>query len=193
MPCGCWGSRRKDAVPFVWSNKGIAMKLQHLAIGIALFALTGISHGAGHAHDITPKPGAAVAVQRADEGPLSVGIQTRLNLRFTGQPDSVLTVEYRPEDGLVLHSPATVQLRSDLQGVATDAPTVEAVTDGVHYLNVFVTQGERSRAISIRVTAGDAARALRKPGGPGQAAPASPGVPGVTSQGEPLVILPAAE
>jgi len=170
------------------------MKIQLLAIGIALFALTGVSHGgAGHSHAITPKPGAAVSVQRADEAPLSVGVQTRLDLRFSGRPDSVLAVEYRPEDGLVLHSSATAQLRSDLRGVATDTPTVEAVTDGVHYLNVFVTQGDRSQAISIRVTAGNAARALRKLDGQGQAAPASPGVPGVTPQGEPLIILPAAE
>ena len=170
------------------------MKLQHLAIGIALFALTGVSHGGGHSHAITPKPGAAVSVQRADEVPLSVGVQTRLDLRFAGRPDSMLTVEYRPEQGLVLHSPAMVQLRSDLQGVATDAPTVEAVTDGVHYLNVFVTQGERSRAISIRVTAGKAARDARKLNGQGQTeALPSPGTSGVTSQGEPLIILPAAE
>ena len=170
------------------------MKLQLLAIGIALFALTGVSHGAGHTHAVTPKPGAAVAVQRADEVPLSIGVQTRLDLRFTGRPDSVWSIEYRPEDGLVLHSPATAQLRSDLQGVATDAPTVEAVTDGVHYLNVFVTEGTRSWAISIRVTAGKAARDARKPDGQGQTeALPSPGTSGVTSQGEPLIILPAAE
>lgn len=168
------------------------MKIRHLAIGIALFTLAGIGHAADGPRAMTPKPGAAVAVAVDGDGQLRTGVQTRLDLRFTGKPDSVLSVEYRSEDGLLLRSQPTVQLRSNLHGVATDTPMVEAVADGIHYLNVFITQNNRTRAVSIRLTAGDTARAARKLGGePSQHQLPSPGEPGTTGQGEPLVILPA--
>lgn len=166
----------------------------HLTISLALFTLAGVSHGADRHHVVTPKPGAAVTVQLIDEGQLSSGVQTRLNLRYSAHPDSVLSVEYRPESGLLMRSPSMVTLRSDSRGQATDAPMVEAVADGTHYLNVFIKQYDgRSRVVSIRLTTGSAARATRKLNDGKNQAPASSGQSGVTSQGEPLVILPADE
>ncbi|HUH41320.1 MAG TPA: hypothetical protein VL024_10675 [Castellaniella sp.] len=169
------------------------MIIQRLAIGIALFTLAGISQGGEHSHVITPKPGAAVSVQLDDGGQLRLGVQTRLSLQFSASPDTVLSVEYRPESGLLLRSAATVLMHTDLQGRATDAPVVEAVADGVHYLNAFITQGGRTRAVSIRVTAGESASRARKLGGPEGPSLDSPGQPGTTSQGDPLIILPADE
>ncbi|MER1966837.1 hypothetical protein [Castellaniella sp. GW247-6E4] len=169
------------------------MKIQHLMAAITLVAWAGIAQGADRTHAITPKPGAAVSVQLTNDGQLSTGVQTRLDLRFAGKPDSVMTVEYRTENGLLLRSSPTVQLRSDLRGLATDAPMVEAVTDGIHYLHVSITLGDRRRVVSIRVTANaGGAGPTRKLSGPQLRPLVSPGEPGVNAQGDPLVILPAA-
>lgn len=171
------------------------MRIQRLAISIVLCVLAGSSHASGSTQAITPKTGAAVSAALAGDGQLRTGVQTRVELRFVGQPDHVLSVEYRPEDGLRLHSPSQATLRTDRHGAATDAPLVEAAVDGVHYLNVFIRQGDRRRVVSIRLTAGDTARAMRKLGDPQSPLPSlvSPGEPGVSGQGDPLIILPADE
>ncbi|MGB7479938.1 MAG: hypothetical protein WA924_06415, partial [Burkholderiaceae bacterium] len=107
--------------------------------------------------------------------------QAPLALQFrTGSANATLNVEYRTEGGLALQGAAAVQLTANQDGIASDAPVVRALADGVHYLNVFVTVNGRSQAVSIPVAVGNAQPALK---------PAGKAV--TTPQGENLIILPA--
>lgn len=134
-----------------------------------------------HAGSPAGKPGAAVDVQLTGGGRLASGAQAPLALQFrTGSANATLNVEYRTEGGLALQGAAAVQLTANQDGIASDAPVVRALADGVHYLNVFVTVNGRSQAVSIPVAVGNAQPALK---------PAGKAV--TTPQGENLIILPA--
>ena len=169
------------------------MHARNLLMGIVLLGLAGASRGADGPPPIIPKPGAPVAAQRVDTGRLAVGVPQALPLRFTGHPDSLLDVEYRPEAGLRLQSPASVRLRTDAQGDAADAPRLEALTEGIHYLNLRITQNGQRRAVSIRLATTAAEAAARKQADQAGAALTPPGESAVTPQGESLIILPASE
>lgn len=159
----------------------------HLACAVLMLAAGGCSAGPSHqpsspAAHAAGKPGATVDVQLLGSGKLASGAQAPLQLQFrSARGDADLSVEYRTEAGLALQSPAKVQLRTNQEGIASDAPVVRALVDGRHYLNVFVTYGGRSRAFSIPVTVGTGAGAAMKPGGQ----------PVTTPKGENLIILPA--
>jgi len=129
------------------------------------------------------KPGAAVEVLLKSNGKTASGATLPLELEFrTGRANTTLAVEYRTEGGLVLESASRRRLTTNADGIATDTPTVRALAGGVHYLNVFVARGKRSRAVSIPVAVGNA---LPAPKAAGQAT--------TTPQGESLIILPAAD
>ena len=127
------------------------------------------------------KPGAIVEVQLKSSGKTASGATLPLQLEFkTGRGNATLDVEYRTEGPLSLQTASRTQLTTDQNGIATDTPNVLALGDGTSYLNVFVTLGKQSRAISIPVTVGDVPQVLK---------PA--GKTATTPQGENLIILPA--
>jgi len=127
------------------------------------------------------KPGASVEVQLTGASRLANGAQAPLTLQFrTGKANTAVAVEYRTEGALALQGASIVQLTTNQDGIASDAPVVRALADGVHYLNVFVTVNGRGQAVSIPVTVGNAQPVLK---------PAGKAV--TTPQGENLVILPA--
>ncbi|HTN66085.1 MAG TPA: hypothetical protein VL051_07880 [Burkholderiaceae bacterium] len=129
------------------------------------------------------KPGAAVEVLLQSNGKTISGATLPLQLEFrTYRANTTLVVEYRTEGGLALQSASRSRLTTNADGIASDTPTVRALTDGAHYLNVFVTRGKRSRAVSIPVMVGNT---LPAPKAAGQAT--------TTPQGENLIILPAAD
>ena len=100
----------------------------------------------------------------------------------TGRPDTAFTVEYRTEGALELQSASQTQLLTDTDGNVIDTPRVRALANGVHFLNVFVTLGKRSRAISIPVTIGTALPAAKTSGKTIN-----------TPQGDSVMVLPAQE
>ncbi len=129
------------------------------------------------------KPGAAVEVLLTSNGKTTSGATLPLQLEFrTGRANTTLAIEYRTEGGLALQSASRSRLTTNADGIATDTPTVRALADGAHYLNVFVTRGKRSRAISIPIAVGNALPA-----------PKAASQPTTTPQGESLIILPAAD
>lgn len=168
------------------------MKL-HIILASALFTLTiggctaapGTAQAAGPASSVTTlgKPGAAVEVLLTSGGNGVSGATLPLQLQFrTGRANTMLAVEYRVEGALALQTASHAQLLTGADGSVTDTPNVRALADGVHFLNVFVTLGKQSRAISIPVTIGN----------PQPAAKAN-GKTVNTPQGDSVIILPAQE
>ncbi|AMO96049.1 putative lipoprotein [Collimonas fungivorans] len=129
------------------------------------------------------KIGAPVSVELVSSGATSKNVTLPVQLQFkTDQPNTPLQVEYRGNDGLSLVTLGTATLISNQQGIVTDTPNVRAAADGVYDLNVFVTVGERTRAVSIPVTVGNA-KPVKKAAGKAMRTP----------QGEDLTIMPAQE
>ena len=137
------------------------------------------NHSTAHQQPVG-KPGAPVDVQLTSGGKLASGAQAPLALSFRASRAQALDVEYRTEGALALQSAERVRLSADQNGIASDAPMVRALADGVHYLNVFVIAGNVRRVVSIPVTVGTAQPA-NKPAGKTIATP----------QGENLIVLPA--
>lgn len=132
---------------------------------------------------VAGKPGAAVEVALKSDDKTTNGATLPLQLEFkTSRPNTPLEVEYRVEGALELMSAGHSQLITDANGIAADTPSVRALADGTHHLNVFVRLGQRGRAISIPITVGTTQPALKRHG---KAA--------TTPQGESLIILPAEE
>ena len=129
------------------------------------------------------KIGAPVSVELISGGATSKNVTLPVQLQFkTDQPNTPLQVEYRSNDGLSLVTLGTATLISNQQGIVTDTPNVRATADGVYDLNVFVTVGDRTRAVSIPVTVGNA-KPVKKASGKAMRTP----------QGEDLTIMPAQE
>ncbi|SFB87144.1 hypothetical protein [Collimonas sp. OK412] len=129
------------------------------------------------------KIGAPVSVELISGATTGKNVTLPVQLQFkTGQPNTTLQVEYRGNDGLSLVTLGTATLVSNQQGIVTDTPNVRAAADGVYDLNVFVTIGERTRAVSIPVTVGNA-KPVKKAAGKAMRTP----------QGENLTIMPAQE
>lgn len=129
------------------------------------------------------KVAAPVTVELTSGGKTGKNATLSLVLQFTtDQPNTTLQVEYRANDGLSIVTLGTATLVSNQDGVVTDTPNVRAAVDGVYDLNVFVTVGERTRAVSIPVTVGNA-KPVKKAAGKAMRTP----------QGENLTIMPAQE
>lgn len=168
------------------------MKL-HIILASALLTLAtgGCSAAPGTSQAVSPansmsaagKPGAAVDVLLISGGSGVSGATLPLQLQFrTGHPNTALTIEYRVEGALVLQSASQAQLLTGTDGNVIDTPSVRALADGVHFLNVFVTLGKRSRVISIPVTIGTALPAAKASGKTVN-----------TPQGDSVIVLPAQE
>ena len=162
-----------------------------LTSALLIFTTSGCSATPGTSQPIGPaksrsttsKPGAAADVVLISGGSGVNGATLPLQLQFrTGRPNTDVSVKYRTEGALVLQSASQAQLRTDTVGNVIDTPSVRALANGVHFLNVFVTLGERSRAISIPVTIGKALPAA-KPSGKTIKTP----------QGDNIIVLPAQE
>lgn len=135
--------------------------------------------GAGHGEKI----GAAVTVELASGSATSKNALLPIRLQFTtDQPNTPLHVEYRSNAGLSVVTLGSANLVSNQDGVATDTPNVRAASDGVYELNVFVTLGDRTKAVSVPVTVGNV-KAVRKMAGKALRTP----------QGENLTVMPAQE
>jgi hypothetical protein len=165
------------------------MKLAFYLASICIaLATSGCSAAQNHQADtssvqVAGKPGAAVEVELKSGDKTTNGATLPLQLEFkTDHPNATLEIEYRVEGALALLGAGHTQLITDANGIATDAPSVRALADGTHYLNVFVTLGKRGRAISIPITIGTAQPPLKRAG---KAA--------TTPRGENLIILPAKE
>lgn len=129
------------------------------------------------------KVAAPVTVELTSGGKTGKNATLPLVLQFTtDQPNTALQVEYRANDGLSIVTLGTATLVSNQDGVVTDTPNVRAAADGVYDLNVFVTVGDRTRAVSIPVTVGNA-KPVKKVAGKAMRTP----------QGENLTIMPAQE
>ena len=162
-----------------------------LASTLLIFTTSGCSAAPGTSQTAGPaksrpsagKPGAAADVLLISGGSGVNGATLPLQLQFrTGHPNTAFSVEYRIEGALVLKSASQAQLLTGTDGNVIDTPSVRALADGVHFLNVFVTLGNRSRAISIPVTIGKARPAAK-----------TFGKTLTTPQGNSVIVLPAQE
>lgn len=162
-----------------------------LASALLIFTTTGCGAAPGtsqpsdsaKSRSTAGKPGADADVVLISGGSGVNGATLPLQLQFrTGHPNTAVSVEYRVEGALVLQSASQAQLRTGLDGNVIDTPTVRALANGVHFLNVFVTVGKRGRAISIPVTIGTA---LPKAKASGKTI--------TTPQGDSVIVLPAQE
>ncbi len=162
-----------------------------LASALLIFTTSGCSAATGISQLADPtrsrstvgKPGAGADVLLISGGSGVNGATLPLQLQFrTGHPNTAFSVEYRVEGALVLQSASQAQLRTDINGNVIDTPSVRALANGVHFLNVFVTLGKRSRAISIPVTIGKSLPAAKASGKTIN-----------TPQGDSVIVLPAQE
>ncbi|MFC5472651.1 hypothetical protein [Paraherbaspirillum soli] len=150
---------------------------------VACSAETSVKQATNTPHKSAAKVGAPVTVELVSSGQTSKNAKLPLMLLFkTDQPNVPLHVEYRTDAGLSLITVGNAALVSNQDGVVTDTPNVRAAEDGVYQLNVFVTIGDRTRAVSIPVTVGNAKPVLKSAGKAIQ-----------TPKGENLTILPAQE
>ncbi|MEO6920796.1 MAG: hypothetical protein ABI171_17575 [Collimonas sp.] len=160
-------------------NSLLALAMASLACGLQAKPLPEIKASIGHGE----KVGAAVTVELTSGSTTSKNAILPVMLRFTtDQPNTPLHVEYRSNAGLSIVTLGSAILVSNQDGVVTDTPNVRATADGVYELNVFVTLGDRTKAVSVPVTVGNA-RAVRKLSGKAMRTP----------QGENLTVMPAQE
>lgn len=168
----------------------ILMKTRLLALAVLA---CGMQHGiAKPLPEIAQKPATAshgekvsapVTVELASGSATSKNAILPILLQFTtDQPNTPLHVEYRSTAGLSVVTLGSANLVSNQDGVVTDTPNVRAAADGVYELNVFVTLGDRTKAVSLPVTVGSA-KAVRKMAGKTLRTP----------QGENLTLMPAQE
>lgn len=168
------------------------MKLHIILVSALLFSATGgcsaapaagQTAGPAKSRSSAGKPGAAADVLLVSGGSGISGATLPLQLQFhTDRPNTALSIEYRIEGALTLQSASQTQLLTDTDGNVIDTPIVRALADGVHFLNVFITLGNRSRAISIPVSIGSARPAVRASGKTIK-----------TPQGDSVIVLPAQE
>jgi len=122
--------------------------------------------------------GAGVAVQYRVEGVPRAGSATSVVLQFDDVTDPQgASVRFTTDPGLTLRNGAPLTLPAGQRSTAT--LSVIGESDGLRYLNVFVTQGGASSAISIPIQTG--AAPLMKPQGDTQ----------TTKEGDSIVTMPA--
>jgi len=96
-----------------------------------------------------------VVVQYRVDGAPQAGRATSVALQFDGVTDPQgASVRFTADPGLTLRNGGPLTLSTGQRGSAT--VSVVSESDGLRYLNVFVTQGGSSSAISIPIQAGTA-------------------------------------
>lgn len=110
------------------------------------------------------------------KGTLGVGIRYTLTTPLVGQPSSLVvtttssnassaaaTITFRPGEGVTLASDdvAIGEARA-LSATSRFVFTVTPISEGVHYVNVFLHAGSRSRAMAIPVAVGEPTASLNK-------------------------------
>lgn len=122
--------------------------------------------------------GAGVAVQYRVDGVPRAASATSVVLQFDDVTDPQgASVRFTADPGLTLRNGAPLTLPAGQRSTAT--LSVIGESDGLRYLNVFVTQGGASSAISIPIQTG--AAPLMKPQGDTQ----------TTKEGDSIVTMPA--
>ena len=119
-----------------------------------------------------------VTVQYRVDGASQAGRATSVALQFDGVTDPQgASVRFTVDPGLTLRSGAPLTLPAGQRSTAT--VSVVSESDGLRYLNVFVTQAGASSAISIPIQTG--AAPLMKPQGDIQS----------TREGDSIITMPA--
>ena len=110
------------------------------------------------------KPGrSGVKLQYRLEATPQVGRATPIVLQFEGVTDADgATVRLSADRGLTLQGNTTLTLPAGKRTTAT--VVVVSETEGLAYLNVFISQGGASSAVSVPVQAGTVAPALKSTG-----------------------------
>ncbi len=122
--------------------------------------------------------GAGVKVQYRVDGAPQAGRATSVVLQFDDVTDPQgASVRFTADPGLSLRNASPLALPAGQRTTAT--VSVVSETDGLRYLNLFVTQGGASSAISIPIQAG--AAPLMKPQGDTE----------TTREGDSIITMPA--
>ena len=110
------------------------------------------------------KPGSSgVKLQYRLEATPQVGRATPVVLEFEGVTDADgATVRLSADRGLTLQGSSTLKLPTGKRTTAT--VVVVSETEGLAYLNVFISQGGASSAVSVPVQTGTAAPSLKSTG-----------------------------
>jgi len=110
------------------------------------------------------KPGSSgVKLQYRLEGTPQVGRATPIVLQFEGVTDADgAAVRLSADSGLTLQGGSTLTLPAGKRTTATVVVVSEA--EGLAYLNVFISQGGASSAVSVPVQTGAVAPALKSTG-----------------------------
>lgn len=126
-------------------------------------------HPASHRHaapmtTAPQKPGSSgVKLQYRLEATPQVGRATPVVLQFEGVTDADgATVRLSADSGLTLQGSSTLKLPTGKRTTAT--VVVVSETEGLAYLNVFISQGGASSAVSVPVQTGTAAPSLKSTG-----------------------------
>ncbi|MFT0531320.1 hypothetical protein ACMHYJ_00615 [Castellaniella hirudinis] len=151
---------------------------------LACAMILGLSLGpfSGAQAQIIGKPGAVVQVERTDSIALAPDSHARIALNFKGPAHTPLTVRYTTDPGLQLESTGQTVLHTDQDGLATDSPALHALSEGVHYLHVFIHQNDQQQTTSVRVEVGQGQAAAKRHKNTRQV---------TTPDGQNLIILPA--
>lgn len=131
------------------------------------------------------KPGAPVELNYELLGTPAVGqpLTLRLDFRASGEADD-LSISYAGEGALSLQAAAAENLSLRAEPTPHRELTVVPRKEGMHYVNVFVRLGERSRSFSVPIQVGKVdVKAALKP----------QGELSTTPEGERLISLPAQE
>ncbi len=107
-----------------------------------------------------------------------------LSLQFSSDKANLpLKVEYTTDSGLTRTTPVGISsLVTNQKGGASDIVNVRASANGIYNLNVFVTAGDRTGAVSIPITVGTVTPTIQAPSKSSK-----------TEKGEALMIMPAEE
>ncbi len=110
------------------------------------------------------KPGSSgVKLQYRLEATPQVGRATPVVLQFEGVTDADgAMVRLSADRGLTLQGSSTLKLPTGKRTTAT--VVVVSETEGLAYLNVFISQGGASSAVSVPVQTGTAAPSLKSTG-----------------------------
>jgi len=110
------------------------------------------------------KPGGSgVKLQYRLDATPQVGRATPIVLQFDDITEAEgATVRLRADRGLTIHGNSTLTLPKGKRTTATVVVVSEA--EGLAYLNVFITQGGASSAVSVPIRTGTAAPALKSTG-----------------------------